>query len=465
MLLQPSFGPSNQAQNTFITEHLAQAELRHNRIQFLEDQITELAAHINAATFRFLELIREYDECKGWEGGGLISLAHWLNWKCGIGLGAAREKVRVAHALKALPLISQSFREGRVSFSKVRAMTRVATPNNEEYLMNIARYGTAVHVERVVRGYRSVKRTEALAQENSRHAQRELHWYIDDEGYWVIQGRLPAEQGALLQKALERVMDEQFHEQQDVPARTSGGDPSSEVQARPEPIAGRRADALARLAQSSLSPSSSSAGGSCGDRFLVHVHTDMETLKANGSGGQAELEAGGTIAAETARRLCCDASVVHWLQDPDGEALNIGRKSRTVPPAMRRALQRRDGGCCFPGCSCTRFVDAHHIQHWADGGETSMDNLVLLCRRHHRLVHEVGFGLRKAVSGRFEFTRPDGVVIPRGPDTRSRGNVLALFETHAQSGINITPKSIQSLWCGERMDDDLAVLGMLRREF
>lgn len=460
MQIQPSTAPSTQAPNTFITAHLATAKLRNNRIQYLEDQITELAAHINAAHFRFLELIREYDECNGWQGGGLISLAHWLNWKCGIGLGAAREKVRVAHALKSLPLITQAFREGRVSFSKVRAMTRVATPKNEEYLMMIARHGTAVHVERVVRGYSKVKRVDALAQEATRHAQRELHWYIDDDGYWVIRGRLTAEQGALVQKALERVMDEDFREQQDVPAGTSDDDLAPKVHARPEPIASRRTDALIRMAETHTC----SDGGFSGDRFLVHVHTDIETLKADGSGGQAELEEGGTIAAETARRVSCDASVVHWLEHPQGEALNIGRKSRTIPPAMRRALQRRDGGCCFPGCTCSRFVDAHHIQHWADGGATSMANLVLLCRRHHRLVHEAGFGVGRTAPGRFEFTHPDGTTIPTGPETRSRGNVMALFETHTNSGIHITPKTIQSLWCGERMDDGLAVLGMLQRE-
>ena len=398
--------------------HFAQVHQRRQHVEHLEDQITELAAHIDAAMFRLLELLREYDECEGWGGKGLISCAHWLNWKCGIDLGTAREKVRVAHALKDLPQISQEFRHGRVSYSKVRAMTRVATPKNEDYLLMIARHGTAVHVERLVRNYRKVERIEGLDRENTRHAQRELHWYVDDEGYWVLRGRLTAEQGALVQAVLEQAMEEDFREQQGVPAGISATQALDEIHSHPEPIALRRADALVRMAQGY----SGSTDANSADRFMVHVHTDMETLKAEGTGGEAELETGGNISAETARRVSCDAGLVQWLDKADGEPLSIGRKTRTIPPAIRRALQRRDGGCRFPGCTCSRFVDAHHIQHWADGGETSVENLVLLCRHHHRLVHEGGFGICTSTLGMIEFTNPAGEVIPTGPARNSRGN-------------------------------------------
>jgi hypothetical protein len=446
--------------NAFKSAHFAEVQQRHQHIEQLEDQITELAAHIHAATFRLLELVREYDECEGWGGKGLISCAHWLNWKCGIDLGTAREKVRVAHALKDLPQISLEFRHGRVSYSKVRAMTRVATAKNEEYLLMIARHGTAVHVERLVHNYRNVKRIEALDSENTRHAQRELHWYVDDEGYWVIRGRLTAEQGALVQTVLQQVMEEDFREQRDVPAGISSTEPPDEIHSRPEPISLRRADALVRMAQGYLSEATSNSA----DRFMVHVHTDMETLKQDGVGGQAELEEGGNISAETARRVACDAGLVHWLENSDGEPLSIGRKSRTIPPAIRRALQRRDGGCRFPGCNCSRFVDAHHIQHWADGGETAMENLVLLCRHHHRLVHEGGFGICTSTQGVIEFSNPTGEIIPTGPEMRSRGNFWSLFEQHNESGIHITPKTAQSLWLGEKMDDDMAIQVMLQLE-
>ncbi len=452
------------ASNAFKTTHLAQAFHRQQQVEHLEDQITELAAHIHAATFRLLELLREYDEREGWGGKGLISCAHWLNWKCGIDLGTAREKMRVAHALKELPEISEEFRNGRVSYSKVRAMTRVATPKNEEYLLMIARHGTAIHVERLVRNYRKVKRIEALDLENTRHAQRELHWYTDDEGYWVIRGRLTSEQGALVQKVLEQAMEEDFREQRNIPAgisaEISAAEAVDEIHPHPHPVALRRADALVRMAQGYSGHESTSSG----DRFTVHVHTDMEALRADGMHGQAEVEDGVPISAETARRVSCDAGVVHWLDNADCEPLSIGRKSRTIPPAIRRALRRRDGSCRFPGCTNTHFVDAHHIRHWADGGETGMENLVLLCRHHHRLVHEGGFGIGLSTSGVIEFSNPAGEVILTGPARNSRGNAWSLFEQHSESGIHITPKTAQSLWLGEKMDDDLAVLGMLQLE-
>ncbi len=141
-------------------------------------------------------------------------------------------------------------------------------------------------------------------------------------------------------------------------------------------------------------------------------------------------------------------------------ALSVGRKTRTIPSAIRRALKRRDGGCRFPGCTCTRFVDAHHIRHWADGGETSMDNLTLLCRHHHRLVHEGGFSVAMDVNSPVRFTKPDGQVMPDNGETNSRGNVNALFTAHTESGIHITPETTITKWCGEQMDDQLAVEGL-----
>jgi hypothetical protein len=421
----------------------------------LENQITELAAHIHAATYQLLKLICEYDESEAWSGPGLNSCAHWLHWKCGINLGAAREKVRVAHALKELPQISEVFREGKVSYSKVRAMTRVATAENEDYLLMIARNGTAAHVERLVRQYRKVKRIEALELDNERHALRQLDWYFDDDGSLVLKGRFTPEQGVQVKKVLESIMDEDFQEQQDVSAET----PVDELKPRSEPISQRRADALVRMAEG-YSPGREKQHG--GDRYMVHVHTDVETLKADGSGAESEIEESSNVSAETSRRLSCDAGVVHWHENQKGEPLSIGRKTRTIPPAIRRALQRRDKGCRFPGCSCHRFVDAHHIQHWADGGETGLNNLVLLCRRHHRLVHEEGFGVQSLADGAIVFTNPQGHRVPDAAETRFRGNAYSLIDENDQSGVQITPQTGECLWDGERMDDDLAVLCMLQ---
>ena len=423
----------------------------------LENQITELSAHIHAATYRLLELIREYDDSEGWTGPGLNSCAHWLNWKCGINLGAARAKVRVAHALVDLPKISEKFRQGEVSYSKVRAMTRVATLENEDYLLMIARHGTAAHVERLVRQYRKVKRIEALELDNDRHALRQLDWYFDDDDSLVLTGRFTPEQGMVIKKVLESIMDEDFQEQKDVSAETS----VNELKDHSDPISQRRADALVRMAEGY---SSKSGIDRSGDRYMVHVHTDIETLKADGTSAESEIEDGSNVSAESSRRLSCDAGLVHWLENGKRETLSVGRKTRTVPPSIRRALKRRDYGCRFPGCSCSRFVDAHHIQHWADGGETKLSNLVLLCRRHHRLVHEEGFGVHSPPDGQICFTDPQGHHLPDAADTRFRGNVLSITSENHQSGLRVTAETGECQWSGERMDDDLAVLCMLQLE-
>ncbi len=406
--------------------HVANPQVAN--LHSLEDQITELAAHISAATWRLLTLIREYDLRTGWNCGGARSCAHWLNWKCGIALGAAREKVRVAHALADLPLISAAFREGRLSYSKVRAMTRVATSANEDYLLTIARHGTASHVERLVRAYRSVGRAEARQQ----LASRELSYRVDEDGSYVIRARLPPESGERLVQALDTAMEEL---------------PRDEDQTH----AMRRADALEALAESYLSNGVGDSSGA--DRYTVHVHTRV-----------ADLAEAGDVSAETPRRESCDCGVVHWLETEHGQALDIGRRSRNITPGLRRALRHRDGGCTFPGCTAQRHLDAHHVVHWADGGETRLDNLVLLCRHHHRLVHEGGFSVSFSADGHKRFRRPDGVVVPPGVDMRFRGNVTALRLAHRDARLQIDSETLRSRWSGEAMDLGLAVDALLARE-
>ena len=450
--------------NTVPASGLGPNPRRQKVLSHLGEEITEMAAHLDAGTYRLLQLICEFDQHGGWGGTGINSCAHWLNWKCGMGMGAARERVRVARALPDLPKISAAFREARVSYSKVRAMTRVATPINEEALLQVALGGTAYHVEQQVRLYRRVKRIRALEEENLRHVKRELDLYQDHEGAWVIRGRFTPEQGALISKALEAAGDQLFAEQQQVSATVTG-----EVEkivplwkAVPEPFAARRADALERVVEGFLAGVRKEHSG--GDRYLVNIHTEMDTLRQDGEGAESELEERGCVSAETSRRMACDASVVHWHEGTHGEPLNIGRKTRSIPPAIRRALKRRDGGCRFPGCTCSRFVDAHHIKHWADGGETSMNNLVLLCRTHHRLVHEGGFGVHTAPSGVINFTLPDGNVIPTTGDSRSRGNVVAIMSANRENGLTITAQTPIPEWYGDRMDPDMAVEMLLDRE-
>jgi hypothetical protein len=415
----------------------------------LELRITELAAHIHAATYRLLVMIAEFDRREGWGGEGVRSMAHWLNWKCGIGLNAAREKVRVARALEELPKIAECFSRGELSYSKVRAITRVATSENQDYLLMIARHGTAWHLEQLVRQYRSVKRQEETSEAKRVHEERYLHYYHDEDGSLVIEARLPPDSGALVLKALEAAREQ-------ICVASNAENVSAETS---EPLAAQRADALAGMAETVLANGPTPCAG--GERHQVVVHVSAETLCEDGEAGRCAIEDGPRVAAETARRLGCDASRVVVAIDDQGEPLSIGRRSRTVPPAIRRALRLRDHGCRFPGCTQHRFVDAHHIQHWADGGETSLENLVLLCRHHHRLVHEGGFSVGRGADGAVVFHRPDGEGLPSAFPLK-RVEPCELEGTNDDLGIPITPDTCVPRWYGERMDMDLAILGMLQ---
>ncbi len=353
----------------------------------LGDRIAELNAYLNVAQAEFLELLREFDDQRYWEDLGFTSCASWLNFKCGIGFNAARERLRMAHALVELPKIRAGFAEGTLSFSKVRAMTRVATPENEDLLLNIAHHGAAYHVERFVSHYRRIEKLQQPGFAQDLHERREVDYYYDGDGCLVIKAKLPAEQGELVVKALERAIEQEAVRSED------------DTQER-EPIAARRADALCEVAETYLNHPENA--GSTADRYQVVVH-----VAANEAPGEQRsvphLENGPCVSAETSERISCDCSLTKIEEDSFGEPLNIGRRSRTIPPPMRRALIARDGGCRFPGCTRHRFCDGHHIEHWCNGGETRLDNLVLLCRHHHRLVHEGGFDCRKSENGEIYF--------------------------------------------------------------
>ena len=341
-------------------------------------EITELAALINVAMAHFLDLIYEFDEHRYWEQQGFRSCAYWLNFHCGIGFAAGRERLRVARALATLPSMRAAFSDGELSYSKVRAMTRVATPENEGLLLMVAKHGTANHIERLVSQYRRAEKLNYPGAADELHRSREVNYHYDDDGCLVMKAKMPAAQGELIIKALERAIDAAY-------------DPDEEI-----PVAARRADALSNVAETYLNHPDNS--GSTADRYqvVVHVHEDDST---EGSC----LENGPLVSAETSRRVSCDCCKTVIEEDENGEPLNIGRRSRTIPPAMRRALRTRDGGCRFPGCTNHKFVDGHHIKHWSDGGETSLENLVLLCRHHHHLVHEGGFDCRKGAGGEIFF--------------------------------------------------------------
>jgi len=417
----------------------------------LIDQITALAGHLNAANARFLALIAELDRRKSWAEWGVKSCAHWLNWKCGIGLGAAREKVRVAHALEKLPRIAAAMTEGRISYFKAREMTRVATEANESFLLNVALCGTASHVEQTVRGYRRALDAEELSREAIQQRDQNLWFHTEPDGSLVIRGRVPAEVGALFKRAIEMAEDS-LPIQESVPAGTFS-DADDLHRSRK-----RRVEALAALAESFLASGPQDLSG--GDRRQIVVHVDAETLQ-HSCAGRCELEHGPAIAAETARRLACDASLVAIVENDKGKPLNVGRKTRIIPPAIRRALNSRDLGCRFPGCSFRRYVDGHHVKHWAHGGETSLTNLVTLCRFHHRLVHEGRVTVQVLDDGAFRFIRPNGESFdspaPIAADWRQ------LVAAHNESNIAITSDTAVARWTGEALDQGLVVEWLMQQ--
>jgi hypothetical protein len=394
-------------------------------VESLIAEIVDLCAHIHRAEYRLLTLIRRLDALEGWNAE-MPSCAHWLNARCGLDLVTAREKVRVAHALADLPLVDEAFRAGRLSYSKVRAVTRIATAADEAELVEFAASTTAAHVEQHVRARRQAERLADPQAAFDAYRRRRFTCHTEEDGSLVFEGRLPAEQGALLLLALERAMEwvyrEPAPEVREVPAapdrenqRPARCRRADEHPFKGVPYPARQADALAALAERFLSaPPASEEGLTSADRYQVVVHASAESLVEHGMLDPADpprTEDGPVVAGETVRRLTCDSAIVRLIETGDGEPLDVGRKTRVISPALRRAVKRRDRHCRFPGCTHARHWEGHHCRHWADGGPTNLDNVVGVCRFHHRLLHEGGYFVVKDGDD-FVFCRPDGSMIP-----------------------------------------------------
>ena len=446
-------------------EPYARRVVPRQSLRDLEVQITELTGHLNAATYYWLTLVAEFDRREGWGDGATRSCAHWLNWKCGIDLGAARERVRVAHALEALPKISEAMREGRLSYSKVRAITRVATEATEDTFLQIAIYGTAHHVEKLVRVFRRAKEAEELSREAQQQERRGVMWFHDPDGSLVIKATLPAEAGVLFIKAMEAAVKAAppttTAAEKDVSAETSRSPMLKLLGA--DRLTHRRADALARIVESYLKHGDEEL--SAPERQQIVVHVDVQTLK-NSTAGRCELEDGPSLSAETVRRLACDASLVTVIESEGGEPLSVGRKTRTISPALRRALNARDRGCRFPGCPNTRYVDAHHIHHWAHGGETKPSNLVSLCRFHHRQVHEGRVAIDVLDDGALRFRKPDGESFESIAPEHSLplANWREVVAGNQRRGLSIDARTAITRWTGDAMDYQIAIDSLLFRE-
>ena len=398
----------------------------------LESEIATLASHIYAGTCRWLELVAELDSRGGFAD---CTVAQWLAWRCALTPRSAREHVRVARALGELPLIHAAFACGELSYAKVRALTRVADEDSEEELLELARHMTASQLERAVRAYRHVTAQEA----SDLQALAYVGYTWAEDGSLIVRAQLAPEDGALFLRALEaardRLQERDWNEERG----------SAEPRAPSRPT---NAEALVAMADMALSEGSHGRTG--GERYQVVVHVEAE-------GGASALEDGPAVSEESARRIACDSSLVE-LVERDGEPLSVGRKTRTVPAAMRRALQNRDRRCRYPGCDNRRFLDAHHIEHWSQGGETKLSNLILLCGRHHRFLHEGGYSLVMLANAELEFRDPWGnpiAHVPRPPPgdhdrLLEKNDYLEIDERTCECGD------------GDRMDLDLAVAALIQ---
>ncbi len=360
------------------------------RIDELDNEILNLCTRINSATYELLVMIREFDERAGWLQWSLDSCAEWLAWRCDMSLTTAREKVRVAHALKTLPQISAAFSTGELSYAKARALTRVADRDNEQALLDFALRTTAATVAERCRELRcgSVASIDGAARA---YASRSLRIRRDPHrGIMTITVELPIDAGEIIEKALEKA-----HDHDDGAAEIPDHAATS--------WSTRQADALVMMAASFLA--GDTGEGRMSDTHLVTVHVDQSAL----AGGQGRAG----LPIESVKRLCCDSHAVVMTEDTHGEPLSIGRKSRIVPAAIARAVRARDHDrCTFPGCNNKRFLQCHHVEHWSIGGETSLENLMLLCTRHHTLVHEGGFRIEKDYRDKWFFMKPNGVAVP-----------------------------------------------------
>lgn len=477
----------------------------------LDEEIALLAAQLDAGTHRLLTCIRKFDASEEWHRQAAQSCAHWLSWRIGLDLATAREKVRVARALGTLPAIDRALAQGRLSYAKVRALTRVATPDTDARLVEIAMATTGAQLERICRRFRRVRDdivAEGLvAEEMADVGLRSVRVRGLDDGMVRVEITLHPDEADLVVHAIEKARDQLRARPLAVPPLAGAVSPPVNNQAANQrtaaPPSPGRADGIVFMAEvilaggdisggvvapgkapgmpiseasaalvaavpaalgQSVVTSSRGVGGS--DRYQVFIHLEQSPLDADGIMG-AFLDDGTRVSAETFRRLSCDGGLVpvsggsvsaHGAEAPG----QVGHRTRVIAPSLRRALWVRDGGCRFPGCSNHQFVHGHHIRHWAHGGPTSKDNLVLLCSFHHRLLHEGGFTIAGSGDNELEFLDRRKRVIANVPavvdltSDECRPTLLAL-ERDLPTDADVNACG----WDGDPIDDDEILDGLL----
>jgi hypothetical protein len=361
-------------------------------ITFLRVTVGLAAVEVSVAQVRLAMELAEVDRVRGWEADGIRSIGQWASVELGLDAARCRELTHVGHALHDLPAVREAAGAGRLSYDKLRLLARAATPELQGEWLYLASHASVTQLSRIVSAYRQAASSDTEPPTAAeRRSRRSLLFAPDDDGLIRMTAVLEPEEAALVRAAVEVHREALFRD---------GCADVTDV------------DGLVALAETGLAAGPQVADAD--DRTHVVVHLDARLLAGDDQTGRCGVDGFGAVDLDTARRLACDASVCPLLVDGLDRPLGIGRTRRTVPRRLRRALRARDHGCAFPGCAATRYVDAHHIIHWADGGETSLENLVLLCRHHHRLHHEGGFSVERD-GPRLRFRRRDGTEIGGRP--------------------------------------------------
>jgi hypothetical protein len=351
-------------------ERLQTEDLDGLSVEAIGEDLKELFRHRNAVDAEIQRRLPRFEKCEGYSADGCLSAKAWLRWNCHITFSAASQRVEVARQLQSLELTSQALAEGVISYEHAALIARTAERLGEKFegpaeeiLVELARKEDPVVLRRAIVHLRHcVEPDGVLDDANSEHERRFLHLSQTFGGMFVLNGQFGADDGATLQTALDALI---------TPPGADDDRSASE----------RRADAMTEMARRQLDGGQLPEVG--GQKPHLVVSLDMATLTREPGSRAAELEWSQPIPAETARRIACDCAVTPLVE---GEAQ---RTARTVPAPTKRALVARDKHCRFPGCDMPpAWTDAHHIEHWADGGSHKLFNLILLCRRHHRLVHE-----------------------------------------------------------------------------
>jgi hypothetical protein len=348
-----------------------------------------LNRHIAAAQTALLEVIAEVDRRGAWRDSGARDLAHWVSIRYGMSWWKADRWVKAAADLLDLPAVAGALESGQLGIDKVVELCRFATPERERDLVEWAADATCATIRRRADLEVRAATDETLEFERNRSLR---YWYEDGGRRFGLEASMPSAQGAVVAKALSRAVDQ-------IPVMPAEHDAAY--------IEARRADALVALCSQRIAVDADA------DRATVVIHASLDALEGRRN---AETEHGAVMPPEALQRLACDARVQVVAENDAGDAVGFGRTRREPSAAMLRQLRHRDRGCRFPGCGSTAFANAHHIVWWSRGGPTDLDNLLLVCAFHHRLVHEHGWRVERAPDGRVRWFRADGSRYRGGPE-------------------------------------------------